>query len=200
MGVVSSVALHKMIHSQEAYTHPGNIYGCSCSAYIIPYYTCVNFSTSIYVKCTNAQHAVLHPTCVYEMQMLFISTYCRQAMSAACWTLTILVGWLTVACGQSCLPEVNPHSYCGDSSCPPEDRIVGNPTDYCRTFFQFQPAHIFPDEWELLFDSDDYRQNNVLGSVFLEREFDSDASTLREVSLTMLEDMQRKFEFLVYCT
>ena len=80
--------------------------------------------------------------------------------------------------------DPNVHNYCGNFSCPPEDRLVGNPTDYCRTFFQFRNAHILPDEWELLFDSDDYRQSNVLGSVFLEREFDSDASTLRVVSLT----------------
>ena len=81
--------------------------------------------------------------------------------------------------------DPNVHSYCGTSSCPPEDRLVSNPTDYCRTFFQFRNAHIFPDEWEVLFDSDDYRQSNVLGSVFLEKEFDSDASTLSAVSLTM---------------
>ena len=80
----------------------------------------------------------------------------------------------------------NVHSYCGTSSCPPEDRLVGNPTDYCRNFSQFRNAHIFPGEWELLFDSDDYRQSNVLGSVFLEREFDSDDPTLSAVSLTLI--------------
>ena len=81
--------------------------------------------------------------------------------------------------------DPNVHSYCGTSSCPPEDRLFGNSIDYCRTFSQFQAAHIFPDEWELLFDSDDYRQSNVLGSVFLEREFDSDPQILSAVSLTL---------------
>ena len=116
-------------------------------------------------------------------------------MSAACWVLPIAaLVWAVSAQSPTCqlqsggdcvCGDPNVHSYCGTSSCPPEDRLVGNPTDYCRTFFLFRNAHIFPDEWELLFDSDDYRQSNVLGSVFLEREFDSDASTLSAVSLTL---------------
>ena len=118
-------------------------------------------------------------------------------VSSSSWVVGLSLWWALFAYGQCC-SHVNSHSYCGAFSCPPEDRLVGNPSDYCRTFFQFQNAHIFPDEWELLFDSDDYWQSNVLGSVFLEREFDSDDSALREVSLTMLEDMQSKFELLVY--
>ena len=80
--------------------------------------------------------------------------------------------------------DPNVHSYCGTSSCPPEDRLVGNNNDYCRTFSRFRDAHIFPNEWELLFDSHDYR-NNLIGSVFFEREFDSDSSTLSAVSSTV---------------
>ena len=111
-------------------------------------------------------------------------------MNGAHWTLTILVGWLAVACGQSCLPELNPHNYCGDFSCPPEDRLVGKPSDYCRTFSRFQSAHMFPDEWELLFDSDDYR-GDLIGSVFLEEEFDSDDSSLSAVSFDFAQRQSR---------
>ena len=86
--------------------------------------------------------------------------------------------------------DQNVHSYCGTSSCPPEDRLVGNPTDYCRTFSRFQSAHIFPDEWELLFDSDDYR-GDLIDSVFLEREFDSDSSTINAVSFDIAQRQSR---------
>ena len=37
----------------------------------------------------------------------------------------------------------------------------------------FVALSLYPDEWELLLDSDDY-QGSLLGSVFLEREFDGD--------------------------
>ena len=109
--------------------------------------------------------------------------------SALVWAVSAQSPTCQLQSGGDCVcGDPNVHSYCGTSSCPPEDRLVlvNNPTDYCRTFFQFQNAHILPDEWELLFDSDDYRQSNVLGTVFIEREFDSDASTLSAVSLTLI--------------
>ena len=109
-------------------------------------------------------------------------------MSAACllllidalvWTVSAQPPMCELQSGGDCVcGDPNVHSYCGNSSCPPEDRLAGNPVDYCRTFFQFRNSHTLPDEWELLFDSDDYRQSNVLGSVFLEKEFDSDDPTL----------------------
>ena len=114
---------------------------------------------------------------------LFINLF-HIIISALVWEVSAQSRTCQLQSGGDCVcGDPNVHSYCGTSSCPPEDRLDGNPTDYCRTFFQFQNAHIFPDEWDLLFDSDDYRQSNVLGSVFLEREFDSDASTLSAVSL-----------------
>ena len=107
-------------------------------------------------------------------------------IAALVWAVSAQSPTCQLQSGGDCVcGDPNVHSYCGTSSCPPEDRLDGNPTDYCRTFFQFRNAHIFPDEWELLFNSDDYRQSNVLGSVFLEREFDSDASTLSAVSWTL---------------
>ena len=39
---------------------------------------------------------------------------------------------------------------------------------------RFAPDHILPEEWELMFDSYDYQ--NLVGSVFLEREFDNDGT------------------------
>ena len=115
------------------------------------------------------------------------------SVSAACLVLLQIAALVCVVSAQSTCQlqlggdcvcgDPNVHSYCGTSSCPPEDRLVGNPTDHCRTFSQFQAAHIFPDELELLLDSDDY-QGDLLGSVFLEREFDIDGSALRAVSLT----------------
>ena len=96
--------------------------------------------------------------------------------AALVWTVSAQPPVCQLQSGGDCVcGDPNVHSYCGNSSCPPEDRLDGNPTDYCRTFSQFRNAHIFPDEWELLFDSDGYRQSNLLGSVFLEKEFDSDA-------------------------
>ena len=114
---------------------------------------------------------------------IFLYLICTAALV---WVVSAQSPTCQLQSGGDCVcGDPNVHSYCGTLSCPPEDRLDGNPTDYCRTFFQFRNAHIFPDEWELLFDSDDYRQNNVLGSVFLEGEFDSDASTLSAVSLTL---------------
>ena len=95
-------------------------------------------------------------------------------MTAGCWRLAVLIGWVAVASGQSCLPVINVHSYCGSTSCAPEDRLVGNPTDNCRTNEFFAPDHILPEGWELMFDSYDYQ--DLLGSVFLDREFDNDGT------------------------
>ena len=126
----------------------------------------------------------------------------RGAMSAACLALLIAaLVWAVSAQSPTCqlqsggdcvCGDPNVHSYCGTSSCPPEDRLVNNPSDYCRTFSRFQRGHIYPDEWELLFDSDDYR-SDILGSVFLEREFDSDSSTLSAVSLSVTMTKMQSF-------
>ena len=70
--------------------------------------------------------------------------------------------------------DPNVHSYCGSTSCAPEDRLVGNPTDNCRINEFFAPDHILPEEWELMFDS--YEYQNLWGSVFLNREFDNDGT------------------------
>ena len=67
------------------------------------------------------------------------------------------------------LPD--PHSYC-NGNCAPEDRLIGNSGDICRTNDRFKNDHTLPSEWVLMFDSYDY--NTLVGSALLSREFDND--------------------------
>ena len=50
-----------------------------------------------------------------------------------------------------------------------EDRRIFSSSDQCRTSSRFTPEH---PEWELMFDSYDYK--SLVASVFLSREFDND--------------------------
>ena len=106
------------------------------------------------------------------------------------WTVSVQSPTCQLQSGGDCVcGDPNVHSYCGTSSCPPEDRLVGNPIDYCRTLRtirQFVPLPLHPDEWELLLDSDDY-WGNLLGSVFLEREYDGDNRALIAVNSTVAD-------------
>ena len=111
-----------------------------------------------------------------------MSVFCRLTMAATYCILVMFIGLTAAACGQSCLPEVNPHSYCSTDKCAPEDRLVGNPIEDCRTKEVFENDHVLPEEWELMFDSYDYL--DLLGSVFLVLEFDNDNETVTRVSLT----------------
>ncbi len=71
---------------------------------------------------------------------------------------------------EECQPP-DPHSYC-NGNCAPENRLIGNTGDTCRTNFRFRNDHNLPPEWVLMFDSYDY--NTLVGSALLSREFDND--------------------------
>ncbi len=73
----------------------------------------------------------------------------------------------------TCQPP-DTHGYCISQSvdnCAPEDRLVSSSNDQCRT----NTLHILPLEWELMFDSYDYK--SLVDSVFLSREFDNDGDS-----------------------
>ena len=87
--------------------------------------------------------------------------------------IVILAVGLTPALVDCQLPcdQQDPHSYC-NGNCAPENRLIDNTGDTCRTNFRFRDDHNLPPEWVLMFDSYDY--NTLVGSALLSREFDND--------------------------
>ena len=86
------------------------------------------------------------------------------------WSLIICLLWAVMVHTQFC-DQQDPHFYC-NGNCAPENRLIGNTGDTCRTNFRFRDDHNLPSEWVLMFDSYDY--NTLVGSALLSREFDND--------------------------
>ena len=111
---------------------------------------------------------------VISAKMSLWSFLCFTALA---WSVSAQSPTCQLQSGGGCVcGDPNVHSYCGSTSCAPEDRLVGNPTDHCHTKEYFVPGHIIslPEEWELIFDSYDYQ--DLVGTVFLDREFDNDGT------------------------
>ena len=106
-----------------------------------------------------------------------MSLWSLLCFTALAWSVSAQSPTCQLQSGRGCVcGDPNVHSYCGSTSCAPEDRLVGNPTDDCRTNERFALDHILPEEWELMFDSYDYQDLLELGTVFLNREFDNDGA------------------------